>query len=271
MDFLTINCYNLSQVMAKIVQDKYLKNQLRSREFTHFMLFAGQEGTGKLGAALDFAKAVLCAEGSDTACSTCRNCKLIEAGNHPDLIKLGGEGAIKIAEIRDLQRNLFLKPYQAAHKVAIIKDSHFLTEESANAMLKILEEPPENSVIIMTVPDKTLLPETITSRSQMINFGTKAEVGFDKIDNQELQTIFSKSKKIFEKFAIIQRYAKDKNLAKDLLDSLEMDLRNELLQNKDNERNIIKALELVQKSRGYLRANVSAKFVLENLVLNMEL
>ncbi len=254
---------------ANIKNNEYLKNQLKSGEFAHFMLFVGQEGIGKEDSALEFAKVVLCEKRSDEACLSCRNCKLTNTGNHPDLLRVGGEGAIKITEIRDIQKNLFLKPYQAKYKVAIIKDAHFLTEESANAMLKVLEEPPENSIIIMTVSDKTLLPGTIVSRSQVVNFGIALKAQYSQVDEQELKMILGKESRVYEKFSLVQKYAKDKSLVKDLLDSLEVNLRSRLLQGQDNERNIIKLLELVQRSRGYLRANVSAKFVLENLVLNM--
>ena len=85
-------------------QDSYLKKQIQTGEFASFMLFVGQEGAGKKDSAYNLASAVLCDCKKGEPCSICDNCKLIHSGNHPDIIKLGGEGTIKIAEIRLLDR-----------------------------------------------------------------------------------------------------------------------------------------------------------------------
>ncbi|MEK7447432.1 MAG: hypothetical protein AAB632_01375 [Patescibacteria group bacterium] len=253
----------------------YLNQQIQSGEFVSFMLFVGQKGTGKYKAVEDFAAAVLCESGNGEPCLMCASCKLVASGNHPDFLKLGGEGAIKIAEIRALQKSLYLKPYQASHKVAIIEDAHLMTDESANAMLKVLEEPPENSIIILTSPDKKLLPETIVSRSQIVSFGTGGVL--QKTENSEeiytdVMNILDK-KPVYEKMITIQKYSKEKTLSVEFLNILEGILR-EVVLGKGNlsgysEKKIISILELAQKSRDYLKNNLSSKFVLENLVLNV--
>ncbi len=256
-------------------QGTYLNQQIQSGDFTSFMLFVGQTGIGKMDSALEFAASVLCDNVSGEPCQMCSNCKLVVSGNHPDLLQVGGEGTIKIASIRELQKSLYLKPYQAKHKVAIIRDSHLMTEESANAMLKVLEEPPENCIIILTSPDKKLLPGTVVSRSQIVNFGTvilqKTE------DNEEIfvdaVNILKKSQ-FYEKMAMAQKYSKEKPLTVDFLNALEGILREAILGENDlnsdySERKIISVLELVEKSREYLKNNLSGKFVLENLIINL--
>jgi len=255
-------------------QNGYLNQQIQNGDFTSFMLFVGQSGVGKIDSALNFATSVLCDNESGEPCQMCSNCKLVSSGNHPDLIQIGGEGTIKIAEIRQLQKSLYLKPYQAKHKVAVIQDSHLMTEESANAMLKVLEEPPENSIIILTSPDKKLLPETIVSRSQIVNFGT---VGTSQITegSEEIYTDVMdilKKKSVYEKIAMAQKYSKEKPLAVEFLNILEGILREVILgksKSEYSEKKIINILELVEKSREYLKNNLSSKFVLENLILNM--
>ncbi|MDO8507751.1 MAG: hypothetical protein Q7S53_04255 [bacterium] len=256
-------------------QDGYLKQQIKSGDFASFMLFVGQKGTGKYKAVEDFAGAILCDNGSGEPCLICANCKLVASGNHPDFLKLGGEGTIKIAEIRELQKSLYLKPYQASHKVAIIEDAHLMTEESANAMLKVLEEPPENSIIILTSPDKKLLPETIVSRSQIVNFGT-AGVLQKTQDSEEVYADVMNildEKPVYEKMAMVQKYSKEKPLSVEFLNVLEGILREAILGKSNlgsySEKKIIGVLELVEKSREYLKSNLSCKFVLENLILNV--
>lgn len=255
-------------------QGGYLKRQIQSGDYTSFMLFVGQKGTGKYKAVEDFAASVLCESGDGEPCQLCASCKLVSGESHPDLIKIGGEGTIKIAEIRELQKKLYLKPYRADHKVAVIEDAHLMTEESANAMLKVLEEPPENSIIIFTSPDKKLLPETIVSRSQIVSFGTGGAM--QKTENTEgvyadVTSILDK-KPIYQKMITVQKYSKEKPLLVEFLNILEEVLRETVLGRNDlegySEKNIITILELVERSREYLKNNLSGKFVLENLVIN---
>jgi len=251
-------------------QGDYLMRQITSGDFVGFMLFVGQIGAGKKDSAHSFANAVLCESGDGEPCQMCASCKLVESGSHPDLIQLGGAGTIKIAEIRELQKKLYLKPYRAEHKVAIIEDAQMMTEESANALLKILEEPPENSVIILTAPDKTMLPETVVSRSQVVSFGASADSikVFDAEISEDALIILNGQKSLPERFFAVHKYATDRKTASDLLDCLETNFRKSLLSG-DSEGSDIKTLELIQKSREYLKSNLVGKFVLENLVLNM--
>lgn len=248
-------------------------HQIQSGDFASFMLFVGQKGTGKTKVVEDFASAILCENGNGEPCLVCGNCKLFGSGNHPDFIRLGASGAIKIAEIRELQRALYLKPYRASHKVAIIEDAHLMTEESANAMLKILEEPPENSIIILTAPDKKLLPDTVVSRSQVVSFGT-ADGVLDKGPkelNEDVLYVLNK-RPIYEKILLVQKYSKEKSLTLEFLNILEGVLRDVALGKLDiggySKKRVVSNLELIQKSREYIKSNLSGKFVLENIVLN---
>ena len=243
--------------------ENYLKEQIRSRDFASFMLFVGQKSSGKFDTALHLARNVVCERGEK--CQGCANCKLFKSGNHPDVMIIGGEERIKIAEIRELNQKLNLKPYQAQHKIAIVRNAHLMTEESANAMLKLLEEPPVKSIIILTADDKTLLPETIVSRSQLVDFGTSDENqvrGESLADAKEVL----QSNSAAEKFHIVEKYGKDRKLAWDLLDGFETILRYSFL---DQDASVVEKLELLARSRQYLNRNLSARFVLENLILGV--
>jgi DNA polymerase III subunit delta' len=146
-------------------------------------LFSGPEGIGKKLTAFNFAKALNCLENGIDACESCLSCRKIENGRHPDihLVDNGSFEEIKIEDIRSLQQEIVLKPYEARFKVFIINNAHNLNSESANAFLKTLEEPPENSVIILVTDRPGLLFRTIISRSQNVKFASLAHTEFERV------------------------------------------------------------------------------------------
>lgn len=151
----------------------------------HGLLFSGIEGIGKNAAATNLAMAFNCQNRSnDTTqqngpvsdfskiiCRECSSCKKIVSGNHPDLIRIKPSGkVIKIAQIRDLSSTLLLKPYEARTRVVIINDAELMNQESGNALLKSLEEPPDNTIFILISRQPSNLLPTIVSRCQNIRF-----------------------------------------------------------------------------------------------------
>ena len=134
-------------------------------------LFTGPEGIGKKMAALALAKALNCPEAKTNACGHCASCLKIENGQHPDVHIITGEGAqIKIEAIRQLQKDVSLKAYEGVFKVFIIDNAHTLSAEAANCLLKILEEPPKKSLIILITDKPNLLFKTIISRCKTLKF-----------------------------------------------------------------------------------------------------
>jgi DNA polymerase-3 subunit delta' len=134
-------------------------------------LFTGPEGVGKKLVAQTLAKAVNCEAGFIDCCDTCASCMKIETNRHPDVhIIEGSEPEIKIESIRQLQRDISLRPYEGKRKVFIIDNAHKLTAEAQGAILKILEEPPKGSLIILTSDKPALLFKTIISRCKLLKF-----------------------------------------------------------------------------------------------------
>lgn len=152
---------------------------------SHALLFAGIDGVGKNSAALMFAMACNCdaATGkrgptapadhgdADVPCGKCRSCRKILSGTHPDIIFIKPSGPfIKIKQIRDLCRRLIVKPFEADRRMVIISDAGAMNPEAGNALLKVLEEPPDRTTIILISATAFDLLPTIVSRCQHVRF-----------------------------------------------------------------------------------------------------
>ncbi|ATZ74317.1 DNA polymerase III subunit delta' [Idiomarina sp. X4] len=118
-----------------------------------------------------FTKYLLCQAKGKSACNQCKSCLLYAAGNHPDTWTLDGDETSRIGvdEIRDLQKNIVNKANQGGFKVAVILQAEKMTEQASNALLKVLEEPPEDTCwLVSTKQPEQLLP-TLRSRMQWLN------------------------------------------------------------------------------------------------------
>ncbi|MEW6068802.1 MAG: DNA polymerase III subunit delta' [Nitrospirota bacterium] len=141
-------------------------------------LFAGESGIGKKFTAVNLAKAVNCLKTAPPelrtqidACDKCLSCKKIDASTHPDFLLISPEnGQIRVEEIRKIEGLLSLKPFEGRKKIVIVDDADKMNLSAANAFLKTLEEPPEDSLIILISSNPDRLPSTIRSRCSRINF-----------------------------------------------------------------------------------------------------
>lgn len=148
-----------------------LSRSLANGRMAHAYLFLGAEGSGQVETANYFAKAILCESKGERPCGDCIQCRRFESGNHPDLIVMVPDGnAIKIAQVRELQKAFSLKSMEGASKVYIIHQADRMTVEAANSLLKFLEEPTSPVVAVLLAESKTKLLPTIISRCQVIQF-----------------------------------------------------------------------------------------------------
>lgn len=149
-----------------------LKRALAGGTLAHAYLFSGDEGLGKRMTARALAAAVNCPErGPGGGCGTCPSCRKVAADSHPDVHLLVPDGAeIKIDQVREVQSALSLCPFEGAKKVLIVDGAETMNDASANALLKTLEEPPGDTVIILVTPRPTGLLPTIRSRCQEVRF-----------------------------------------------------------------------------------------------------
>jgi len=154
------------------IEDKLAK-ALDQKRVASAYLFLGPEGVGKFSFAIRFAKALLCETGKFPPCENCRSCKQSEARTHPDLHILqveSEEKQIKIDQVRSFQERLSYRSFQAGRKIGIIEEAEHLTQQSMNALLKTLEEPTRDTVLILTCSNRSRLLPTVVSRCQILRF-----------------------------------------------------------------------------------------------------
>ena len=143
--------------------------------FSGGYIFSGPEGIGKKTVAKIIAQKLNCTAQSEKPCGSCSSCLKIEKLQHPDLHIIESDASqIKIEDIRNLQREASFRPYEGLMKVFIIDDAHRLNPESANSLLKILEEPPSKSLIILITHKPQNIFKTILSRCKVIRFSPLA-------------------------------------------------------------------------------------------------
>jgi DNA polymerase-3 subunit delta' len=154
------------------------RHSFHSDSLAHAYLFVGAPHIGKTTLALDLARAVNC-QGSESPCSQCPSCKRISDGKHADIrvislnsTKDSGDTKsrveISIDDIRELQHNASLPPFEGKYKVFIIDGAEYLSTEAANCLLKTIEEPPPQVIILLLTTEEQRLLPTVVSRCQRV-------------------------------------------------------------------------------------------------------
>jgi DNA polymerase-3 subunit delta' len=148
---------------------EHLDRAIRHERIRHAYLITGPSRIGKTTLARAFAAAINCKE-PNAPCQQCRPCKLILKNAHPDVTVVEAEGStLKIDQVRALQQTLALRPLEARYRVAILRRFDEANPAAANALLKTLEEPAPNVVLILTAESADVLLPTIVSRCQPLH------------------------------------------------------------------------------------------------------
>jgi DNA polymerase-3 subunit delta' len=160
-----------------------LKGAVIHNRVNHAYLFVGPQGAGKILAAKAMAKALNCATRlQGDACDRCPSCRKNNGGNHPQVHFLGPSGnSIKISQVRDLQERIKYKHFDGPYQAVIIDLFDTITPQAANSILKVLEEPPAETVFILIAGQTSGILPTILSRCQAIRFNRLTPPIIEKI------------------------------------------------------------------------------------------
>ncbi len=149
-----------------------LQGHLKQGRVRHAYLFCGPNGVGRRTLALRFAQALNCPQpiAPGEPCGTCRTCRQIAQMTHPDLLLMQVESGstLKVDQVRALQHDLQLAPYESRYRVALLLNMERATISAQNALLKTLEEPPGQAVLLLTADTPESLLPTIVSRCEVL-------------------------------------------------------------------------------------------------------
>jgi DNA polymerase-3 subunit delta' len=160
-----------------------LGRALEGGRVAHAYAFVGPADSGRMTTARAFAQALLCE--TSTGCGKCRGCTLAAAGQHPDLHVIvptppernpKGTPLIRIDAIREFERQASLRPALGGRRVLLLDDADRMTDDTPQAFLKFLEEPPPETVVVLILPRARTVPATVISRCQLVRFRARGEV-----------------------------------------------------------------------------------------------
>ncbi|MDR3275134.1 MAG: DNA polymerase III subunit delta' [Endomicrobium sp.] len=298
---------------------KIISSQIKSGKIAHAYIFMGQDGVGKRLTAVEFAKILNCPTNNFTKtdagpCGKCISCEKITKNIHPDMhfidfVKqaeleendLKKQKTLKIETIRYMQKEVTTKTREGKWKVFIVEPAEKMNASAANSLLKTLEEPPENTVIILIAKHKETMPQTIVSRSQILFFQplgdneisswlmllnhrintVKAEEIAElsegsisnavKLINENEKTDLYLWRKLKNKsFYISDILELSKNISKngalDCIDSMIAEVKKEF---RIYPKETAQDLETLSVSRSLLLKNINAQMVLDNLFFDL--
>ena len=148
-----------------------VQNFIKEKRIPHAILILGDEGVGKHTLASFLAKAIVCGK-ADAPCGMCDSCRLTESSNHPDITVIAPEDdkkSITVGQIRDMRQEAFIKPHKAEKRVFLIDGADTMNPQSQNALLKVLEEPPESVMFLLVAQNKAAFLDTVISRCVVLN------------------------------------------------------------------------------------------------------
>lgn len=283
---------------------KLLEKSMRNSRISHAYLFSGPENVGKLALAKIFSRGLILGKPLDLEINGKKNPfdMVILSPEIEEKKGITKEKDIKIENIRNLQKELSLFPYEGKYKILIVDNAHKLTVSSQNALLKILEEPNETSIIILVTHEESKIIPTIKSRCQKVNFSLvgveeikknfevnkelilfsmgKPGLIFGMMKNPEELEMRKKNLEIINSFSglgVNKRFEIAENLAQNLAQGIKIlefwvwVVRNNIFENPGREDFFsFKTIEKMEKTMDTLKnTNANARLAIESLFLEI--
>lgn len=174
----------------------YLENCVTKQRIANAYLFYGPSNIGKRKAARQFIKSIYCSNGEKTPCGECLSCRQVENEIYPDVFsvkKKENKKNISIEQIRDMRSSLFKGSFLNSYKIGFIEEAELLNDNGWNSLLKILEEPPQKTIIILIASQISNIPDTILSRCQKLKFSFVPEnIIYDYLREKGLSREYSR-------------------------------------------------------------------------------
>jgi DNA polymerase III delta' subunit len=263
------------------MKNPYLKRVLdgvAAERPSHAYVFYGPETSDMRTGAKILAQSLNCACGpGDRPCGTCPDCRKIEQGSHPDVTwVLPDEASMKIAQIRPLQNIAQRKPIEGATKVIVLEDVHKITDQAANSLLKLLEDPPDSTVLILITQDLERMLPTVLSRCWAVPFQEMAPKDMSQAFESVTRILRSLPKSFLEVFRWAASLDKDKEGLEMILEAMETLYRDRMVRAVSGRRNAgqdhlpyIQAQKSIREARWLLSRNVNTLLALESLLLDL--
>lgn len=201
-----------------------LFNAVNEGNAPHAILIEGEEDKSLENAAVKLSSLFLCISDGEKPCGVCKSCKKVYNGVHPDFkFILGNEKtqSIGVEEIRSVRNDSYIKPNESEYKIYVFKKSQKMTQQSQNALLKILEEPPKSSIFILLCDSSMSMLDTIRSRVQVFRVDSDINITGGKPYEIACDMVLSLiSQKEFDLLKISGVILKEKHLLIDIIINL---------------------------------------------------
>lgn len=246
-----------------------VKNFIKSRRIPHAILIEGENDSVNLELALYISTAAVCDSQESAPCGVCKECHLAEVGSHPDITRveaLDGKKFLTVSQIRNVRADAFIKAHSGTHRVFIIEDAHRMNEQAQNALLKVLEEPPQNVVFILLVPSKTMLLDTIISRCVLLSLLIKEndDNAFLETANKFIDLLFSGSE--YEMLKLLTPLEKSRTDAEQFFNTLVICVSNRLKKGSGHARTLDKLFEDTKYYLDLLATNINMSLLISLVV-----
>lgn len=255
-----------------------LRNSIINDAVMHAYIFESDLRIDKHRLAKEFAKAVLCKNAKGDGCDACETCRRIDHDNYSDMLyaELSENGTVRDEAVAKLQERLKNKPLEGDCNIAVIDSADTMTARAQNRILKTLEEPAGNAVILLLSENAENLLPTIRSRCVIyrINDYNEAPEGEMAAEAEEAADMLLAGRPFYAFSEKLERLTADKRTANAFLDALEFTYRNLLIERSEKSRlykkeYIYDCVRAIEQAKRSVAANINVGYVIKSLIIEI--